>query len=84
MNAAGRMHLPAAFLCAAGKGVPAVFSCKKQHWKGGIAMTLNLLFVTLTLKKKRTSFEEATHNESVSKHFEETKTRQQHFTSHTL
>ncbi|TYS56879.1 YrzI family small protein [Rossellomorea marisflavi] len=60
------------------------FHAKKQYWKGGIAMTLNLLFVTLTLKKKRTSFEEATHNESVSKHFEETKTRQQHFTSHTL
>ncbi|WP_370294902.1 YrzI family small protein [Rossellomorea marisflavi] len=47
-------------------------------------MTLNLLFVTLTLKKKRTSFEEAAHNESVSKHFEEAKTKLHHFTSHTL
>ncbi len=60
------------------------FHAKKQPLKGGIAMTLNLLFVTLTLKKKRTSFEEAAHNESVSKHFEETKTKLHHFTSHTL
>ncbi len=29
------MHLPAAFLCAAGKGVPAVFSCKKTTLERG-------------------------------------------------
>ncbi|CAN7312392.1 YrzI family small protein [Rossellomorea sp. LjRoot5] len=39
-------------------------------------MTLNLLFITVTFNKKQETFEEASHNEMVSKSYEETKTKQ--------
>ncbi|PFA64484.1 hypothetical protein CN378_14955 [Bacillus sp. AFS015802] len=44
--------------------------------KGVIRMTLNLLFITVTFNKKQETFEEASHNEAVSKSYEETKTKQ--------
>ncbi|WP_175990947.1 YrzI family small protein [Bacillus sp. Marseille-Q1617] len=40
-------------------------------------MTLNLLFMTVTFKKKQESFEEAEHNCSVMKQYEQTKMKQQ-------
>ncbi|NQD65512.1 YrzI family small protein [Bacillus haikouensis] len=40
-------------------------------------MTLNLLFLTVTFKKKHESFEEAEHNFKVTKQFEQTKEKQQ-------
>ncbi|MFI8685496.1 YrzI family small protein [Rossellomorea sp. NPDC077527] len=43
-------------------------------------MTLNLLFITVTFNKKQATFEEASHNETVLKNFEETKAKQ-HFMS---
>lgn len=46
--------------------------------KGGIYMTLNLLFITVTFNKKQETFEEALHNETVSKCYEETKAKQQY------
>ncbi|WP_082892653.1 YrzI family small protein [Rossellomorea aquimaris] len=39
-------------------------------------MTLNLLFITVTFKKKQETFDEATHFENVSQRFEETKSKQ--------
>ncbi|MGR3765125.1 YrzI family small protein [Rossellomorea sp. NS-SX7] len=44
-------------------------------------MTLNLLFVTVTFKKKQESFEEAEHNYNVTKRYEQTKTKQQFTTN---
>ncbi|BCB04912.1 YrzI family small protein [Bacillus sp. KH172YL63] len=41
-------------------------------------MTLNLLFITVTFNKKQETFEEALHNETVSKCYEETKAKQQY------
>jgi hypothetical protein len=46
--------------------------------KGVIRMTLNLLFITVTFNKKQETFEEATHNKTVSKSYEETKTKNQY------
>ncbi|MCA1063488.1 YrzI family small protein [Rossellomorea sp. AcN35-11] len=41
-------------------------------------MTLNLLFITVTFNKKEKTFEEAAHNEVVSKSFENVKTKNQY------
>ncbi len=40
-------------------------------------MTLNLLFITVTFKKRETSYEEVLHNDVVSKHFDDLKIKQQ-------
>ncbi len=85
MIATGRMYLPVAFLCLKesvslwlfilssydslkGRGIVAL--------KGGIYMTLNLLFITVTFNKKQQTFEEMNHNENVLKHFQDTKAKQ--------
>ncbi|MEL3974452.1 YrzI family small protein [Rossellomorea oryzaecorticis] len=44
-------------------------------------MTLNLLFVTVTFKKKQESFEEAEHNCNVTKQYEQTKTKQHYLSN---
>lgn len=69
------------FCAARGKDLCAVFYCLKKALKGVIDMTLNLLFVTVTFKKKQESFEEAEHNYNVTKRYEQTKTKQQFTTN---
>ncbi|MFD2679903.1 YrzI family small protein [Bacillus seohaeanensis] len=44
-------------------------------------MTLNLLFMTVTFKKRHTTREEVLHNEAVARRFEETKIKQDTFLS---
>ncbi len=39
-------------------------------------MTLNILFLTITIKKRRITVEEALHNEKVMKIYEENRDRQ--------
>jgi len=39
-------------------------------------MTLNILFFTVTIKKRKVSVEEALHNEMVTKIYEENRERQ--------
>jgi uncharacterized protein (TIGR02413 family) len=41
--------------------------------KGGGSMTLNILFMTITINKRQRSSEEINHDVQVSKYFEETK-----------
>jgi uncharacterized protein (TIGR02413 family) len=40
-------------------------------------MTLNILFMSITIKKRNRSFEEYDHDHIVSKRFEETKLKQE-------
>ena len=42
-------------------------------------MTLNILFFTVTIKKRKTTIEEALHNQMVQKIYEENKNRQINF-----
>jgi uncharacterized protein (TIGR02413 family) len=39
-------------------------------------MTLNILFLSITIRKREMSFEEAAHQEQIKKIYEETKDRQ--------
>ncbi|WP_084288097.1 YrzI family small protein [Paucisalibacillus globulus] len=43
-------------------------------------MTLNILFFTITIRKRETSLEEALHNESVQKIYEENKRKIDYYT----
>ena len=43
-------------------------------------MTLNILFFTITIRKRETSLEEALHNENVKKIYEESKRRVAYYT----
>jgi uncharacterized protein (TIGR02413 family) len=56
---------------AAGNGFPAAFALKEVR-----GMTLNILFLTITIKKRKISHVEADHQEVVEKLFEEHKDRQ--------
>ncbi|MCA1056231.1 YrzI family small protein [Rossellomorea aquimaris] len=44
-------------------------------------MTLNLLFMTVTIKKKHETFQEAVHNDTVTKQYEQTKAKQHYLSN---
>jgi uncharacterized protein (TIGR02413 family) len=69
------------FCAARERNLCAVFYCLNKALKGVIGMTLNLLFVTVTFKKKQESFEEAEHNCNVTKQYEQTKTKQHYLSN---
>jgi uncharacterized protein (TIGR02413 family) len=46
-----------------------------------IGMTLNILFFTITIRKRETTIEEALHNEHVQRIYEENKRKVAYFTS---
>jgi len=46
-----------------------------------IGMTLNILFFTITIRKRETTMEEALHNEHVQRIYEENKRKVAYFTS---
>lgn len=45
----------------------------KWSFRGGILMTVNILFLTIMFKKREISIEEAIHQEVVEKMYENTK-----------
>jgi uncharacterized protein (TIGR02413 family) len=67
---------PAAFLCSIlpQEYFPVVFCCDDKG--GEYLMTLNILFFTITIKKRKMSLEEMRHNERVEQLIEENKSRQ--------
>ncbi|EKN63815.1 hypothetical protein BABA_24175 [Neobacillus bataviensis LMG 21833] len=49
---------------------------RKNPFKEVVEMTLNILFFSITIKKRKMSFEEAAHQEMIEKLYEKNKERQ--------
>jgi uncharacterized protein (TIGR02413 family) len=64
----------------AGSSLYAVFFIFGVIYKEVIWMTLNIIFFTITITKRKTSLEEALHNEKVKEIYEENKSKVAYFT----
>ncbi|RIW37623.1 YrzI family small protein [Bacillus salacetis] len=65
--------MPAAGRCL----FAAFFHGMKPNLQGGVNMTLNILFMSVTVKKRNRTVDEYNHELMVTKQFEENKLKQQ-------